>query len=132
MREIKFRAWDNDKMYKCIVGNTDVKDNDYICPLVWDKERKDWFHSDTCKIMQYIGLKDKNSKEIYEGDIVKFYSYELIKEYDICKIKWSGQYITYVAIDNLGNKHHIEASDKNLLQVIGNINENPELLEDED
>lgn len=36
MRKLKFRAWEdfNNKMYKCMVGNTDKMDDDWICPLV--------------------------------------------------------------------------------------------------
>ena len=36
-RILKFRAWEksNNKMYECIVGNTDTKDDKFICPLIW-------------------------------------------------------------------------------------------------
>ena len=53
MREIKFRAWINDNMFYF-----DIHTAQYHR---WNKGR----------LMQYTGLKDKNSKEIYEGDIIK-------------------------------------------------------------
>ena len=42
-RAFKFRAWEESesRMYKCIVGNTDGNDNDFICPLIWIEEKKD-------------------------------------------------------------------------------------------
>ncbi len=60
MRKFKFRAWEESegRMYKCIVGNTDNNDNDFICSLIWIEEIQDWIHSDTCEIMQYTGFKD--------------------------------------------------------------------------
>jgi len=53
MREIKFRAWDKD-LHKMYNKWTVIPDDDRSHIL-----------------MQYTGLKDKNGKEIYEGDIVK-------------------------------------------------------------
>ena len=55
MKEIKFRAWDNKQM-------------EYSKPMPDFGFWKWAGYSSTTKIMQYTGLKDKNGKEIYEGD----------------------------------------------------------------
>lgn len=60
MREIKFRAWDaiGKKMWYDVESHK-------VQNFKVNKEKEQWF------IMQYTGLKDKNGKEIYEGDILK-------------------------------------------------------------
>ena len=67
------------------------------------------------KIMQFTGLKDKNGKEIYEGDFVAV----LLGETQ--EIGWSGSCWT------VGEKL-LGSYESELLEVIGNIYEDPELL----
>lgn len=75
------------------------------------------------KYMQYTGLK-ANGKEIYEGDIVKH------EFYGNCLVSWSDKFLCYELKDH---NHLLQRVDekRELMEVIGNIYENPELLENE-
>ena len=107
-RKIKFRAWD--KIQKCFVATTPVA-------------LKLYFENPTrYKINQYTGLKDKNGKEIYEGDIIKIfdknYEIEFMGGQFIAKDYWMGRQ------DNPCD--FVESIE--YTQVIGNVWENPNLL----
>lgn len=113
MREIKFRAWNKSNVMMMDVEKYSFKTNQ----VYFDSERWEEF-----ELMQYTGLKDKNGKEIYEGDIVKTNCgvHEVIFiDGGYCLDTGVLATDLYRLIDSAGN--HIE--------VIGNIYENHELLE---
>lgn len=130
MREIKFRCWSVKKktMYhlsESLGSDTSLQLNNHswgvfeecesICTC--NKSFKD-------VLMQYTGLKDKNGKEIYEGDIVMdCINYSKYKVMYVVE-NWTG----YVAetLDEAECWYLYEFSE---LEVIGNIYENPELLQ---
>ena len=131
-REIKFRAWDKKRKKMIKVGEINfnqVGELDYIVSTNGDILGWDFI------LMQYTGLKDRNGKEIYEGDIVKCCKDG--KEF-IGEIIW-GKFAKFlVDLCNLKNdggiydfSHFIYDEVRNRivnLEVIGNIFENPELL----
>lgn len=127
MREIKFRAWDKNKnkMYQVRGINFDNED-------LWLKINETQIMGANLfevELMQYTGLKDKNGTEIYEGDIVKYTS-EL--ENGIFEVKYSncrfyGLWIEANFMDITTDLFYLGCS--NELEVIGNIYQNPELLE---
>lgn len=86
---------------------------------------------------QYTGLKDKNEKEIYEGDIVKevFYKYSNDENRhkgfyeNISKVVYKGRAFKYEWIKTNEIKMP-EDFKESFIEVIGNIYDNPELLKE--
>lgn len=142
MRDIKFRAYDKYEKEMHIISeiNWDILSeevkmiatgyNDNSC-LAYNKNHS----SEKCDItalilMQYTGLKDKNGKEIYEGDIVKI-KHEFGNTENICEIIYlDGAFRTkkFIFGSYYDCLYYWYANDYEL-EVIGNIYDNPELLE---
>ena len=113
----KFRAWDriNDKWLSnknCIEIGTGYLTGFYDVEQAFNRRYV---------LMQCTGLKDKNGKLIYEGDIVKETLTDFINEEIITVVKWDKLNASY----NLENLQNCER------EVIGNIYENKSLLESE-
>lgn len=126
MRKIKFRAWDKE-LKKWFLPTLDANGIAIV------EER----HEEGCgcgalyygthfteyqrqyELVQYTGLKDRNGKEIYEGDILKWTDpsfSELKQEYKIIKVP------------EITNISPMGKQDEKYLEIIGNIYENPELI----
>ena len=118
-REIEFRIYaDNQFYYKCLVGNTNnITDDNWTCPMVWLEDKKEWVNCDNGIISQYTGLKDKNGKKIFEGDIIRDYGNE-IEDWVV-----SYEYGKFIGTFDNVEEDLWELSD---LEVIGNIYENNE------
>lgn len=118
MREIKFRIWD--KVNKAMVK---VVEMDFFRRRMYFTADNKYYSErslDDVILMQYTGLKDKNREEVYEGDIVKN-DYRGIGTVSICETD------AYLVKNNLKQICYPLQNVK--VEVIGNIYENPELLE---
>ena len=139
MREYKFRVWDTENKEMLKVQELDFEDTFYGGRLsIRTDQYNDYFDIEDMILMQYTGLKDKNGKEIYEGDIVKVKLYKGEEEkYFIGKVEYFGS--NFIVDTDNNSEYHIYDLDGfgidyryNLedCEVIGNIYDNPELLEE--
>jgi uncharacterized phage protein (TIGR01671 family) len=132
MREIKFRAWHKIEK-RMIYHNPILSVGNPIITFNGNVYERGKLLDNDIEIMQYAGLKDKNGKEIYEGDIVKFLFNET-EGYEIGEVRYgknSPSFGFYVKKDNVfspitnfisGTLCMVAEYD---FEIIGNIYENP-------
>lgn len=113
-REIKFRAWDKANK-KWIKDDSFVVSPQYGGPLPWRSDGKIGFASDfDADLCQYTGLKDRNGKEIYEGDILRLDSIRTTGS-----VIWGHQGWEVDGHDDIS---------LTMFEIIGSIYQNPELI----
>ena len=123
----KFRVFDkeiSEMLYP--VGEEEAIEIDGNGELIGIDKYGCWTGGLNCILMQCTGLKDKNGKLIYEGDIVKNW------DNLIYQIIWLGDCACFM-VENIRSKNKLSIyaliSLQNNLEIVGNIYENPELLE---
>jgi len=136
----KFRAWDktrNEMNYKVMVGNCDTDDENWTCPIIWIEEKKDWLHFDDYdSIMQSTGLFDKKGVEIFEGDIISDgHTSRDIRHHQMFgfyTIDGNGYEEFFGDTASLEDFEEVSKYMSENIEIIGNVYENPELLEDKE
>lgn len=127
MRDIKFRAWNGEDMLP--PGDSIKFKNSvfYQLRVTTPDDRK--FTDLDCKgliLMQYTGLKDKNGKEIYEGDIICNEG----RQREVYKVSWNNDRGLWTLMpDEFASRWpELNSGSRKYMTVIGNIYETPELL----
>lgn len=155
MRTIKFRAKIKAESFELKLAMLDKSEGEWVCGDLHICDTKiphihcvmDKYPIDVSTIGQYTGLKDKNGKEIYEGDIVEWIFFyndfscnggameceQLLKGV----IEWyQGGFIFSVLENDFENACYYSISALHTdvqsdVSIIGNIHDNPELLKQE-
>ncbi len=140
-REIKFRAWDKEQ--ECLLSWGELMDVRYNERWFVDNTDKNYinciFNDSDYVLEQYTGIRDINGEEVYEGDIIIFNNSEIgggitkgeviwNTDLTLCGLGWH----LWVFETNIP-KHHSGFMGMDwlgIVEVVGNIHKNPELLEE--
>lgn len=126
----KFRVWD--KQLKIIRPVTTIDFDAEEVSYRLSEEAESYCHFTDCVLMQSTGLKDKNGKEVFEGDIVHWKDLETstnVPFEEIVKVEYSDEFLKWIGVEKCGSdKDLYDFTDTRELEVIGNIYENLEWL----
>ena len=146
MREIKFRAKgliDNQWHYGSYVYTNDdrnnpfasgpVKDNHHIIqyfPGDWNLGGWEAIEIDPNTLGQFTSLKDKNGKEIYEGDIIAFNwkNCDGVDITDLLEVRFVRGVFAFLWDGDLDHEANVVSPTHEWADVIGNIHDNPDLI----
>ena len=121
----KFRAWDGGSVSRMYQPDEVMVGDGNIWIIDEDSVAGEWIVNNDLELMQSTGLKDLNGVEIFEGDIVRFFDSLYTVFYDIKEGSYRLKpHDERWVIDYMSNFTSEES-----LEIIGNIYENPELLE---
>lgn len=127
MKCVKFRAWDNVKNKMYFVGEEDDLvfsfDSTGITATAITEPEYEFKTLHHLKYMQYVGLKDKNNNEIYEGDIVNVNQYGGTPKYETVTFYTHAGFGGVYPFTDSG--HHWSAKN---CDIVGNIYQNAELI----
>jgi uncharacterized phage protein (TIGR01671 family) len=128
MREKKFRARAKTLDKRWVYGSYIQKDDE---AFIYDWENKWEVPVDISTVGQYTGLKDKNGKEIYEGDIIE-YDTDFMGKPDNDELRYqvtfsNGSFVL-ASLDTGYDDYRVVYLHNLGFSVIGNIYENPELV----
>lgn len=131
MRELKFRAWL--KNYNCYADVLGFEQGRLFVQFQSGErsQRRLYVPIEDCVLEQYTGLKDKNGKEVYEGDILGgIWESGFISWCEKCKqLQYHCADIGCMACSGDANWYEL-SEDDGKLEVIGNVHENSDLLEE--
>lgn len=138
-REIKFRIWDKigkvyrGNLYKYLINADTGELEVWAFSDIYDEWYNTHEDDEHLVVQQYTGLKDKNGKEIYEGDIVTFKPKSSKGPFWV--IRYDSEHTMYVAKQNdwyvrldCETDLPLPLKIEETIRVVGNVFENPELI----
>lgn len=121
MRKIKFRAWHKKHQHILYVYEINFEEQIAKCRNIQENSNHTYGFIDI-ELMEFTGLEDKSGKEIWEGDIVNW----TVLGGEICQIRYKDSAFL------IEFRHFDKYQAGKWVEVIGNIHENPDLIEDND
>lgn len=137
MRELKFRCWDTKKKEMVVTGFSIIGEITVFDMLqTWGGSVS---NLNDLVIMQFTGLLDKEGKECYEGDVVRYAMTYPVGSHHSWQNGWvgtvyydtrlGGWYVTSECKDGADHEFHLQAATAKNFEKIGNSLQNPTLLE---